>query len=838
MRFTVNSIYNLASEIFSDENFMPHGHCYLWKPEIVWLHAISNLLIALAYFIIPTGIFYVLRKRKDLQEISPAFILFITIAILCGINHLVEVFAIWHPVYKLSGYLKALNAIVAVITAIVIWPMIPRILKIPHPKELQTANQQLQKQIKERIKAEEELQLHKDNLELAVGNRTKDLENATQKLTHEIRSRKEAQEKIQFQASLLDQVDSAVVATNLKHEIVYWNRSAENLFGWKPEEVLDKKPADFLVPEEQLVHARKVTKMLMTHKKWEGEITLLHKEGHRIPVHVTDTVLKDQEGEEIGYAFVSFDMSEHVESEKKLQQAKEKAERASLAKQDFLSTMSHEIRTPLNVIIGMTRLLQEAELQKEQMEYLKSLQFSANHLLVIINDILDFAKIEAGKIKLEKISFSIQEVLTGIGKAFSIKAQEKNIALNIHTDPSLPERVMGDQVRLTQVLNNLVGNAIKFTEEGFVSIHVKLVKSTRQHMDIIFEVRDSGIGINSGKIKSIFDSFTQAKTDTARKFGGTGLGLTICKKLIQLQEGRIWVKSKENVGSTFGFQLSFAHDHTDANCSEQKEQHLDKSFLKGFRLLLVEDNPSNQMVASNFLNKVGIQVDLADNGKEALDFVQNKNYDIILMDLQMPVMNGFTATQEIRKLGGKFEKIPIIALTADVVSDVKERVYRSGMNDYLSKPFNPDELYLKIAKNLNQNINSQPFQQDTEELSLLDIVEQYSNDVQFVTTLLTSLKSNFVSLSGQVAEVAGQKDLYTLKKIVHKQMPSIRMVENHSLRSELESLKNALAQEHIEDEEIKTLLNSIRTSSDDSVRYIEELFEKIERVSDTNSVVK
>ncbi len=836
MKLLLSTLQNFISELFS----YPKGMYSFWKPNIIWLHAISDFLIALAYLAIPAGIYFVMKKRKDLQRLKPIFVLFIAFTLLCGLNHIAEVYTIWDPAYQISGFLKALNAIVSIATAVVLWPLLPHILKLPSPTDLQVTNQQLQDQIEERIRTEKELQLHKDNLEHMVDARTKDLENATQKLTSEIRDRKEAQEKVQFQASLLDQVNSAIVATNLEDEIVYWNKSAENLFGWKASEVLGKRTIDVLVSYEQVEQIKRIFRMLHTTKKWEGEINLLHKEGHKIPVHIIDSVLKDQSGEEIGYAFVSFDISNHIKSEEKLQKAKEQAERTALAKQDFLSTMSHEIRTPLNVIIGMTRLLLESQPKDEQMDYLKSLQFSANHLLVIINDILDFSKIEAGKIKLEEISFSIPEVLTGIGKAFSFKAQEKNIALNIHADPSLPQRVIGDQVRLTQILNNLVGNAIKFTEEGFVSVHVKLLKGTQKNLEVQFEVRDTGIGIETSKVKNIFDSFTQAKADTTRKFGGTGLGLTICKKLVELQGGRIWVKSKEGVGSTFGFQLSYQQDTSKESKTTEEKQYLDKSYLKGFRLLLVEDNPSNQMVASNFLDKVGIHVDYADNGSKALELVQHKNYDIILMDLQMPVMDGFIATREIRKLGGRFAKIPIIALTADVVLDVKERVYQSGMNDYLSKPFNPDELYLKIAKNLNLPIDRQTFhvQNNEEVLSLLRIVEEYSNDTQFVTALLDSLKTNFAGLSGQIAELAHQKDLYNLRKVIHKQMPSIRMVENHSLKTHLDKLKNALAQEYIEEDEIDRLLDAIRVSAFESVRFIESLFDRIENVPDGDSVAK
>ncbi len=803
-------------------------YTYIRNLGVFWLETIAEITLACTYLIVPAVIFYMLIKRKDLKQSRPFFILLATFVLATGITHLLQAYGAWDNVEAVVGVLEILCALLAISTVITLWPLLPVILKLPTLSNLQETNHLLEEQVRERAKAEYELQHHKDKLELIINHRTKDLEYATAKLTHEIRDRKEAQEKVAFHASLLEQVDSAIVATNLHNEIVYWNRSAEKLFGWNEKEILGKKTTDVLGFGKLAKQKTQAHQVLQSRRTWEGELKLKHKAGHTIPLHIIHSVLRDATEKEIGYAFVSFDMSTHFESEKKLQRAKEKAERSALAKQDFLSTMSHEIRTPLNVIIGMARLLLESQPKQEQMDYLKNLQFSANHLLVIINDILDFSKIEAGKIKFEDTSFSIQEILTGISKAFAFKAQEKNIALNINTDPALPASVIGDQVRLTQILNNLVSNAIKFTEKGFVSIHVHIKEDKKKNLAVNFEVRDTGIGIDAKSLKEIFDSFTQADENTTRKFGGTGLGLTICKKLVELQGGKIWVKSKEAIGSTFGFELTFAKDENTANHQIQPQQHMDKAYLQGFHLLLVEDNLSNQLVAANFLGKVGIKVDSAENGQEALDMVKEKDYDIILMDLQMPVMNGFVATEEIRKLGGRFKQIPIIALTADVVLDVKERVISSGMNDYLSKPFNPEELYMKIAKNLKLTMAQENFhiQNKEEVLSLADMVEQYSSDHQFITALLNSLKQNFDTLPGQVAELAEQKDLYNLRKTIHKQTPSIRMVKNFYLSMQLDKLKQALAKEYIEDEEIVHLLENIRISASDSVYYIQDLAER------------
>ncbi|WP_020531302.1 PAS domain S-box protein [Flexithrix dorotheae] len=386
--------------------------------------------------------------------------------------------------------------------------------------------------------------------------------------------------------------------------------------------------------------------------------------------------------------------------------SKEIAEKASLAKTEFLSTMSHEIRTPLNSVIGMSHLLIEDEPKPSQLERLKILRFSAENLLSLINDILDFSKIESGELKLEEVDFNLIDLIEMIKSGLSFKAEEKGLKLKVMLDSSVPNILKGDQTRLTQILTNLVNNAIKFTEKGVVKINVELEDEDDDYAMVDFAIIDTGIGIEPEKIDLIFQKFTQAESDTTRRFGGTGLGLSITKNLLKLFKSEIKVESQYGKGSTFYFRLKIKKgDHQQvksltniyqANRFENKAKD-----LNGANILVVEDNPTNQLVAQQFLTKWNTNLSFALNGKIALEMVEENDYDIILMDLQMPLMDGFETTEKIKKLyPEKFDKTKIIALSAAALSDVYDKVFLKGMVDFITKPFNPTELYEKIAKYL------------------------------------------------------------------------------------------------------------------------------------------
>jgi len=383
------------------------------------------------------------------------------------------------------------------------------------------------------------------------------------------------------------------------------------------------------------------------------------------------------------------------------QKEKEVAEQTAELKQQFMANMSHEIRTPMNAIVGMTSLLLAKNPMPEQLKYLNAIRQSADNLLVIINDILDLSKIEAGKIVIEQTDFSLREVIGSVRDMLMFKAEEKGLDFRVNVEDGIPARVIGDPTRINQVLINLAGNALKFTEKGHIEIRVTQQRQADKKHWLRFDVLDTGIGIASDYVGKIFESFTQAGTDVARRFGGTGLGLTISKQLVELMQGEIGVTSELGKGTTFTAIIPLTE--SDIQEVEQTKGVVDEQTMKklnGVKLLLVEDNEFNRMVAEDTLKELlpRITIDIAVNGQEAVDRVQSEHYDIVLMDIQMPVMDGVTATRTIRTtLPAPAKDVKIVAMTANVLQEDVAQYFKTGMNAYVSKPFNADELLLKMA---------------------------------------------------------------------------------------------------------------------------------------------
>lgn len=383
-------------------------------------------------------------------------------------------------------------------------------------------------------------------------------------------------------------------------------------------------------------------------------------------------------------------------SEKKANEERDKAERANNAKKEFLSVMSHEIRTPLNAIISSVNLLEKKE-DKIDEELIKILKDSSENLLALVSDILDFSKIESGKIKLEEKDFNLKELVERVVNVYSTQSKKRNNKLTLIIDSLNHEYFIGDYLRISQILNNLISNAIKFTENGNIYVRVKCIREEDEIYSILFEVEDTGIGISEDKIDYIFEEFTQENYSITRKYGGSGLGLSITKNLILLMNSNINVDSKLGIGSKFYFCLNFKK----ANIIENSQPSITTNDISKIKILLVEDNDINIKLTSKILDNWNVKYKVAKNGLIALKTLENEKFDTILMDLQMPEMDGFTATQKIREFD---DKTPIIAVTANSMAEEREKCLSLGFNEYITKPFKQDNLKEKIVLHYNKNV--------------------------------------------------------------------------------------------------------------------------------------
>src|SRR3989339_585869 len=511
---------------------------------------------------------------------------------------------------------------------------------------------------------------------------------------------RESENKIHI---ILDNSAACIMLIDDQERIVSWNKFTENLFGMKKRDLYLKHVQELSPPEEwKMLRNANIRKLGGNH---HINTRILTKKKQKIDVQLSINVLRDSDDRVIGSVGIMQDITEQKRVQAMLVQAKMVAEEASSAKSLFLANMSHEVRTPMNTIIGMIDLTLDNEMKDEQKENLIVAKEAADNLLGLLNDILDLSRVEAGKITLENIEFHMPNVLKSVVKGMSVLAAKKDLKLSVNIDPNVPELIEGDPVRLRQIFINLINNAIKFTHKGTIDTSVKLLKTTNGIVELHFSVKDPGIGIAKDRQDQVFEIFTQAESSTARRFGGTGLGLAISKRLAEMMNGTIWVESEEGKGSNFQFTGEFKVIQQKAVPvdSETRVSSGGEISLKDVNVIVAEDNVVNQKIVVRMLEKQGCVVAAVVNGQEVIDAIEKKKFDVILMDMQMPVLDGLEATKIIRQNEEHTGKhIPIIDLTARAMQDDKQRCLSAGMDGYVSKPIDRKKLYEEIGNVINK----------------------------------------------------------------------------------------------------------------------------------------
>ncbi|OAB76102.1 ATP-binding protein [Cochleicola gelatinilyticus] len=556
-------------------------------------------------------------------------------------------------------------------------------------------------------------------------------------------------------SDVLENMLDGIIICNRNGDIIASNSNAVLVFGLT-KKVLAEKTIHSLVPQElsqalqnDLAIRDPLIKKHVVGTRFESEITTANGNTQEYEISITNNYT---EGDDT-FTLVFKDITGKKETLQSIQDAKKNAERMANAKSTFLSNMSHEIRTPLNVILGLSEIISKKDISDPEMlqKNVEGIDFSAKNLLSIVNDILDFSKIEAGKLTIQAIDFNLGKVVNSLANGFEIKAREKGVELEATIDKDIPNIIIGDQYRLNQILNNLIGNAIKFTQNGKISILVHKEHSEKSgEVAVQFKVKDTGIGIPKDKLQNIFESFYQVDSPESAKITGTGLGLAITKELIELQHGTLIADSEVGVGSEFQFTLPFKISKLTSLVQTELTIECRDEKLAGLQVLVAEDNKMNQFYIKQLLGSLKVEVDIAENGKEAIEIFETSKdkYDLILMDMHMPIMDGLEAIKIIRKSNkNSFKKVPIVACSADVFPESRKNAIKAGIDFYLTKPLNEDAvkevLYWLVSDNelnpsteLKNDTNSTSEVTHSSHVNVNKLRETFDNDDEFIISLL------------------------------------------------------------------------------------------------------
>jgi len=584
--------------------------------------------------------------------------------------------------------------------------------------------------------------------------------------------------------SIPEMIYEYVIYPDGSDKFTYVSAASEQIYELAPEDMI-KNPNlayETIHPEDLTSFANGAQQAgeNLTTNTWEGRI--IGAKSKKIKWIRITAVPEQRSNGDIVWSGVVDDVSHYKSIENELTQAKEAAEQAARVKEEFLATMSHEIRTPLNAIIGISDLLLKQNPQSAQQDNLQTLKFSSQSLMALINDILDFSKIEAGKVQLDQAPCNFLRFIQNIIRSHEAQAKKNQNQLVLKQDEDIPEVISCDQNKLGQVLNNLLSNAIKFTQQGTVTLRINVVEKSDAKVTLYFSVADTGVGIAPDRIDSIFNSFTQEDSSTSRNFGGTGLGLTITRMLLQLKGSQIHVESKLGKGSKFFFTLSFAIGEIE-EVTAQSSRAVDSDLLQVERLLLVEDAPVNRMVVMQYLKEWwDINIDEASNGEDAVNKAKQKVYDIILMDIRMPVMDGVEAAKQIRALDNESGKTPIIALTADI-TEINRQSASDYFDDYVAKPFDPQELQNKIVKYAKQPA---PNSSGVNAIAVAEVEGLFAGDIEKLRTFYEMTIDSFTEYKAAIITALENKDSKLFKDTIHTMQPTLIILSAKSILTLLE----------------------------------------------------
>ncbi|MDF5717518.1 MAG: ATP-binding protein [Rhizonema sp. NSF051] len=701
----------LWMNLFSSGPFIPHGHCYLWKTDLVLLHIVSDALIALAYYSIPTTLFYFVRKRHDLP-FDWIFLLFSAFIVACGSTHIIEIWTLWYPTYWVSGLVKAFTAVISLSTAVLLVFSVPQLLAIPSSSQLEQANQELQTQIAERLRVEEELRKYQNHLEELVTLRTHEITKTNEQLHQEITERQRVLEALRQSEKryryLAEAIPQLIWTTSAEGKCDYFNQNWYDYTGLTLEQSLGSGWLAVLHPDD-VHHAYKVwLKAVEKGTLYENEYRFKRATDGSYRWQLARALpLKDEQGCVVKWLGTCTDIHEQKQIQQERaklleleQAARAKAETANRIKDEFLAVLSHELRTPLHAILGWSQLLQKPKLDSAKTtQAILIIERNAKLQAQLIEDLLDISKILQGKLTINTTNVNLKSIVLAALETLHFTAQSKSIQVNSAFEPNMGS-IMGDSTRLQQVVWNLLTNAVKFTPNGG-TIDVRLAQTEDGYAQII--VSDTGKGISTEFLPYVFDYFRQADSSITRQFGGLGLGLAIVRNIVEMHGGIIQAESLgENQGATFIVKLPLVHDESLKRTDENFHSAiLAPNFLtlSEVRILVIDDDADSRDFVAFVLEQQGANVIAVSSAFEALQVLEQEKLDVLVSDISMPDIDGYALMRQVRswtpEQGGQ---IPAIALTAFARTFDQQLAVSSGFQEHLPKPLYPEKLVATVVR--------------------------------------------------------------------------------------------------------------------------------------------